>query len=594
MPPRIAKKKVPEKKEINKELQPNYFTSNYPLYLQSLYKNAIYVRDLLLEAKPLGRQKKMKRLANGLKFIKSFDAKGVNGIAGIVQVDQSKDFSVFKLSVEVDRTIEHEHNILKSLDTLKPYCPHFMYSYGSMQIPISYKYINIEREEECDREPQENGKVVRYSLWKDDSDHMLTNVLFIEHIQGMTFYKLSKRAHKNTIFNGMLMILSAIEIAQQKCNFVHYDLHMDNIIVRECHPDTIFVYLFNDNEALAVNTFGFCPTIIDMGSSYDGSCVNRTNGTSITNYQNGLQSSQYDKLQDIHLFMISSLESLAEKRSSPKELWVNNKKTVVAAPKEDQLWAILYLHVMEKFKMFKMWRKKGWKSLPSNILKSTVKVINDCSPGCLGNAFWRDFTIEIMDILSTLTTIPWKRTMTTEVRNKKIRETFNEFSNYLELLDDFQGLKHGRDVLVIIKEICFLVTTGVQENIIDMTLRNKIMSFANSLPQGFNVVRVSQILRDMIPLLSDCFAEFLEPNNKYIEENTKKCSIKRPYDMIKYLETFSSVRLNMKEGSQIIVWDVQKQERKEFVVTPQMMSILKINHKPSQQKKEFINLIRKM
>jgi hypothetical protein len=43
------------------------------------------------------------------------------------------------------------------------------------------------------------------------------------------------------------MIISALQISQKHLNFTHYDLHVENILIRQCEPEAIFVYNINDN-----------------------------------------------------------------------------------------------------------------------------------------------------------------------------------------------------------------------------------------------------------------------------------------------------------------------------------------------------------
>jgi hypothetical protein len=154
------------------------------------------------------------------------------------------------------------------------------------------------------------------------------------------------------------MIISALQISQKHINFTHYDLHVENILIRQCEPEAIFVYNINNN-LYTVPTFGFYPVIIDMGSSYSVSVENNSMKTSVAHYNNGLQPTIYDPLNDLHHFLLSALNSIEY---------------------ESNEFYFLSTRMMYFFRNIPILRKRGWKQLPNNIMKLTiVKIDEACS-----------------------------------------------------------------------------------------------------------------------------------------------------------------------------------------------------------------------
>ena len=95
------------------------------------------------------------------------------------------------------------------------------------------------------------------------------NVVIMEHISGQTFDKWlqsDKFNMKDYIFI-LIQISMALEIAQIKGGFVHYDLTPWNIIIQETSVPISFDYMFNRTNIFRVKT-RIIPVIIDYGKSH--------------------------------------------------------------------------------------------------------------------------------------------------------------------------------------------------------------------------------------------------------------------------------------------------------------------------------------
>lgn len=133
------------------------------------------------------------------------------------------------------------------------------------------------------------------------------DVIFFEYLQciGSLWDVLVKPNISKTFLNSLILqICCAILAAQQNANFVHNDLHANNILIIKCEKNLKIVYrlLINGIEKIyVVPTFGYIPVIIDYGYSYSSDCINMSlECCDSDNY--GLITYQYDELSDFIRF----------------------------------------------------------------------------------------------------------------------------------------------------------------------------------------------------------------------------------------------------------------------------------------------------
>ena len=98
-------------------------------------------------------------------------------------------------------------------------------------------------------------------------------VLYLEYIRGRNFknfiqsnmYNTDK--HKIDLFhNFLLQIILCLEYIQDKFKFVHYDLHLENIMISPC--DNLNPFVFNlSNQTIELKNFGYLVYFIDFDFS---------------------------------------------------------------------------------------------------------------------------------------------------------------------------------------------------------------------------------------------------------------------------------------------------------------------------------------
>jgi len=549
--------------------------------------------------------RKLEIMRKEFRFIKTFETNGVQGIVGLLEHRQTGEQVIFKLSVEIDRSIEHENQVTLDLNTLKEFCPNFVGNLGCVELPISrtFIYINtpedsdIESEEDINSEDEEELRE-ECKLFMEDKEYLPTNVLFLEYISPHSFYDFTKHADKALINSLILGILCGLSIAQKHCNFTHYDLHIDNILIKECEPEAIFVYKIED-EIFSIPTYGFYPVIIDMGMSYSKGLIGGTMKTSVEHYMKGLQPTVYDKLNDMHHFLLSAMNELEY---------------------EDDEFYYLSTKMMYFFRYLPVLRKKGWKSLPNNILKLSMSYIVKC---CRGSStgykpkeasknkieelrkqkiekrnkelgieeevkvsqkglnelpIWIDLDKELLLVLSLGISLPWRQELEekTESEEDIISSSFIRLFVQLQKLYDMDMFEDVNDLFFVIRELSTLVFENwniITKNMGKDTLKKLFNDFKRKIvPQFRDAICVLNWPETIINckyclnILSMLYSRYIKDNITLIEELYDKVPIKRVNDMIHFYIRNCSLRPEYTENTVLYFWDADSKKNKRVML----------------------------
>ena len=198
---------------------------------------------------------------------------------------------------------------MNSLTDMKTYCPHFCKYYGLCTKSVNGNYKKLENPFEI------------------TSKHPIqTDTLLMEFIDGKKLYNMIKNTtiSDNIIFSAIKQLLFAISIAQTKKQFTHYDLHSCNVLMKECDPNTVNVYVLDDENQFSVPTYGYCPVIIDFGFSYSGILKGGPIYSSLAHTDVGFMTNQFDSIADIKLLLVSISEEIKRYRSSSTAIAFRN------------------------------------------------------------------------------------------------------------------------------------------------------------------------------------------------------------------------------------------------------------------------------
>lgn len=235
-----------------------------------------------------------------------FDQPGKQGLVGLFELkdDKKKRCMVFKISQHINYLAEHELTIMKGLEELSAYCPHFCKAFGSILCEVDPKVRKSGNPFEIKS---------RYPIEKE--------VLLMEYISNSyKFYNFirSENVDEKILFSTIKQILLAITIAQKKKKFSHYDLHSYNIMMKKCDKNVVFLYVLDDDNQIAVPTFGYYPVIIDFGFSYIEDLNSGPLWSTLAHTNVGFMSDRFDWVADPKLFLVTVSGEIKENRRKSK------------------------------------------------------------------------------------------------------------------------------------------------------------------------------------------------------------------------------------------------------------------------------------
>lgn len=200
---------------------------------------------------------------------------------------------VFKISKDVNTLVDHEFKISKDIEDLSICLPHFN------------RIFEVKRNVKClisnSKEKVKNNPFLQYNCIRD--------VAIIEYIPSkLTFLKYIKENNFSGCSYSLLQqLILALFIAQQEKQFTHYDLHLENILLRRCYKRTFFLYKFSYENAhihRLVYTNGYFPVLFDYGFAYSKGLENTNFNNSLFFTNKGYTPFMFDEINDFKTIMV--------------------------------------------------------------------------------------------------------------------------------------------------------------------------------------------------------------------------------------------------------------------------------------------------
>ncbi len=329
----------------------------------------------------LCEKNKDKHLDKWTTYNDCFKSNGRQGITGLLDIQNTK--IVFKLSQNIDAIIKHEYNIMKCLEDLYNYCPHFCRPYIMVDTDVDIKKSSIRKRKE-DKDINPFTIEHKYPIKKE--------ILLMEYINNstkLTKYVYNDKYNNYHIIQTVKQILSAIHISQLTKKFTHYDLHSDNIMIKKINPDIVNYYIINNDTQYCVPTLGLFPTIIDFGFSFCKDTENNPLFASLTHTDVGFISVEYDWVSDPKLLLTSISYDL-----------IKNKK--------DKVSKSFYRIVDNMFSSLSLDKENGW---DNKYNKSLTEYIGQKikSKEIINSTLFEKLTSEFTENLMSMIILPLKK-----------------------------------------------------------------------------------------------------------------------------------------------------------------------------------------
>jgi hypothetical protein len=245
-----------------------------------------------------------------------FSGTGKQGLVGLFRGKDTEILYVFKISQTINYLPQHEGVVMNSLIPIADYCPYFCRVYG-----VIFCKVNPERRKDGNPFDTENAPRV-----------IEKEVLLMEYIEKshkLSSYIKSSRVNEKLIFSVIKQTLLGLCIAQKTAQLSHYDLHSNNIMVKSCSRDLVFLYIIDEENQFCVPSYGKYPVIIDYGFSYAKNLENEYLWPSMNHTQIGFISDRFDPVTDPKLFLVTIAGEMRESnipKNISKKFWKMIKK----------------------------------------------------------------------------------------------------------------------------------------------------------------------------------------------------------------------------------------------------------------------------
>ena len=596
------------------------------------------INELLNSIKTLNSPKrKMEALTKKINYIRLFSKQGVQGLAGHLEVKKTKTPFVFKVSVELDKSIEHENSVLESLNTIKPFCPNFIGVYSMQELPISRLFI-LENKEDSDYEDEseedeseEDDSEEEYSesdsrddeksneksssdsssessasdseeidlenlnLFTFDNEYSLNNVLFLEYISNMSLKHVMRYSDKQVLYSQILSLLCGLYMAQKHLRFTHYDLHIDNVMLKQIEDNAVFVYNLGV-DSFVIPTFGVYPVIIDMGSSYCQHLEDQSMKSSPSHYDKGLQPTFYDNFNDIHHFLLSLFNEIEQ---------------------DNEEYYFLSTRLMWLFRHLPLLRKKGWKMLPVDVIRNVRKFIKMLCPELYKLSSYHDMDKDFIEVLSYGIKLPWKEELDSDILkeypNDNIEDTivdglkkyFVEFFTEFQKFDEIEDFEDPYDLLYVLKEIVDLVylhSKSITKNIdkylvkrLYNEVKTRLLCCLQDIPEDIDFGKLFYNCKMSISIIRTMYYREVIPNIEKINDCYSKMEVKSVLDFIKFIKRNTSVRYVYNKQTVLYIWDSVNKSSKRIMLNSLMKNdeVEKLNDlHPTMSEYKILNLLK--
>lgn len=486
---------------------------------------------------------------NNWTFNNVFKRKGVQAVCGTLKRkyelnEEEKKYPpiVYKVSAYPDRTNEHESMILKKCNGLKTHSKHFVGLYDSKICKVPNKFIedNCKKVCKCENCIAERLKKIDLTLYTKDKNSQDRLVLYIEYVSNIHLKHAIRTNDDHLSVCQLIMSLAAIQQGIEHCGFIHYDLHIDNILLKHVEPNSYFAYKFKDGSMTLTPTRGFYPVFIDFGTSFIHDYIDKNNNynckTPMINAHHGLQPTVYDKFVDAHQLIISSLFELEK---------ISDKFHHIST------------QFMHYFRHVNIFRETGWKHLPFDIFEILLDKILDEYP-----YLEDDYPImstrqsELFDLLGLRITLPFKtitkQDLETLVKRHKVKKklkdeqlthclaiSFKEWIIQLHQVHNFINKNTDKNCDIVDDKIYYIIREIVEcptkEECKNITQKYKFNSKCN-------IEKIWYLTNDIAMILSHYYHQYLKTHEQIIEEQYKNVFFKTIFQMIHFFQQNVPVR----------------------------------------------------
>lgn len=464
----------------------------------------------------------------------------------------NKDINfIWKVCESWDYTIFAEYNIMKRLEEMFEWNPHFVRAYKLVELPIHpsfshepKKYVPFNSKNKLEDATVKRMCKNQFLLMEELCDHLSVYDYF---------YMVNDRKDGNKVNNILCSIIMQTLIsnynANKYCDFTHYDFHTSNILMEET-DDNFRLYISEDFTHF-VKTYGLTIVAIDTGYSYadvlsnKSEETNNTIDTCITNFHTGYTPICSNVNHDFRTFLLNIAWDYPKDSSETKNMR-NNINDLVTK------W----------YKNKHIDMKTGWLKMNRDKIFVLKKYINDITKLCSKKSVLYDYSVQCFDVLSHLLRLPFKEHSEEPINMKLHSEKFSNLYN----------------AFIRIENKCGTSSTFkkfVWKNVVHIYKMSNIDTFESNLKvfldeyeivvNEFNYMSLYNGFKEYIPLYEHAVVKAFECINKQNETDFAK--VPKPVEIIKQMEKLFNPNFELRRDDIVFVYDSIKR-RKSVIEIP--------------------------
>lgn len=305
----------------------------------------------------------------------SASKQGKQGLVGILKSICGRYKYVFKISQYINHLAQHETAVMSGLNDISPYCLHFCKVIG---------IITTDVDPSCRKRGNPFDKKCKRRIKKD--------VILCEYIEKSskfyTYIRAEDKISEKVLYSTIKQVLLATAMAQKEKQFSHYDLHSYNILMKKCNPNSVFLYVLDDENQFAVPTRGHYPVIIDFGFSYISDMADGPMWPSMGHTLVGFMSDRFDWVADPKLFLVTVSDEIINSRETKKS-------------------RILRRIVKNLFYPLSIDWESGWDTVDKKSASDKITgMLDKHNPG---SDFFRDYEHYCIDLIQTMIILPLEK-----------------------------------------------------------------------------------------------------------------------------------------------------------------------------------------
>ncbi len=234
-------------------------------YNPEVMRETMCITDAIVYTQPVqkGSVTSLQRTRQWIRNLRQIGTESVYGYALAADLEgevpeESSSFPMYVLkaprSEEADEELTHELFIgLFGTNPLRSFVPNFAYVYGGFQCAG----------------PIIDPKTRQVATWCTRRGLGSVNYVIYENIApSVSFHEYVQKCSPSQFWVQYLQILYALRQAQSVNGFTHYDLHSNNVLIRQIDTDEEFSIPYNTENGREYLKTDRIATIIDYGNSY--------------------------------------------------------------------------------------------------------------------------------------------------------------------------------------------------------------------------------------------------------------------------------------------------------------------------------------